>query len=138
MVARNVAVSIMVIAAISTALVLGVWQRRSSVPASPQDSSEGKASSAPASTPETQSPPPRQVTEITRTQFDALLYGMTYEQVLEILGRAEDDAYTVYDRGLEGYTSPTLTVWMIWKNADGSRLKLGFISNKLSDKIFEK
>ncbi len=79
-------------------------------------------------------PPPRPV--VTQEMVEKLLYGMTYEQVAEKFGGESDDMGSEYDRGTAGYTSPTVTVFHVWKNPDGSRARVGFVNGKLESKTY--
>jgi len=69
--------------------------------------------------------------------LDKLLYGMTYEQVVELVGADADDSESQFERDKTGYTGPTLTVWKTWVNPDGSKLRVGFVESKLEQKQFK-
>ncbi len=66
-----------------------------------------------------------------------LLYGMSYEQVVAVVGAEADETETQYDRDKTGYTGPMLTIWKTWINPDGSKLRVGFVESKLEQKQFK-
>jgi hypothetical protein len=87
--------------------------------------------------PEAAEPPePPAPAPISREMVDKLLYGMTYENVMERFGRESDETETEYDSGTPGYTSPSVTVWHRWDNPDGSAARVGFVNKKLERKVF--
>lgn len=93
------------------------------------------AAAAPA--PESAEPPePPAPAPISREMVDKLLYGMTYENVMERFGRESDETETEYDQGTPGYTSPSVTVWHRWDNPDGSAARVGLVNHKLERKVF--
>jgi hypothetical protein len=71
---------------------------------------------------------------VTRAEFDRVRTGISYFQLLDIVGETESDTKQVYHEGVEGYTSPHMTIWYIWENPDGSTAEFAFISNKLVEK----
>ena len=102
-------------------------------PAPPVAAPEAAAPPAPESPapPEPSAPAP-----VSREMVDKLLYGMTYENVMERFGRESDETETEYDQGTPGYTSPSVTVWHRWDNPDGSAVRVGFVNHKLERKVF--
>ena len=80
-------------------------------------------------------PPPRPL--VTQAQFDKLLYDMSYDAVVELLGGEPSRQESTYSEGVDGYTGPSLTSWYIWENPDGSYMKLGFTKKKLTDMVSE-
>ncbi|HOD94948.1 MAG TPA: hypothetical protein PLQ42_09985 [Candidatus Hydrogenedentes bacterium] len=73
---------------------------------------------------------------ISKDMVDALLLGMTVEEVEALWGRISDEMESEYDPGIKGYTSPYAILWHTWNNPDGTRVKLGFINRKLDRKHF--
>lgn len=82
------------------------------------------------------SPPPSDPNApiITKAEYDSIRYGMTYDQAVDIIGSPETEVHSVYDHGVHGYTSPSVTAWYTWKNPDGSSASLGFVNKKLAEK----
>jgi hypothetical protein len=98
---------------------------------------------APANAPAAAPPPPPEPEPPAKPVFDAtvldkLLYGMTYEQVVDIVGTDADESESQLERDKTGYTGPTLTVWKTWVNPDGSKLRVGFVESKLEQKQFKR
>ena len=91
------------------------------------------AATAPVALP-SQEPPAKPVLDA--AMLDKLLYGMTYDQVVAVLGGEADESESQYERDKTGYTGPTLTVWKTWVNPDGSKLRVGFVESKLEQKQF--
>ena len=100
---------------------------------------------APPAAPEAAAPPAPEAPEppeppapapVTGEMVDKLLYGMTYENVMERFGRESDETETEYEQGTPGYTSPSVTVWHRWDNPDGSAARVGFVNQKLERKVF--
>lgn len=88
----------------------------------------------PSEKPELKAPPeepPPQPRMVTAEEYNELLTGMTYWQVVDIIGDESDESSSEYHPGVEGYTHPSLTVWHEWRNEDGSFVRLGFVSDKL-------
>ncbi len=79
-------------------------------------------------------PKPKDQALITLEEFENLRTGMTYNQILDIVGDLETETRQIYDEGVAGYTSPSLTVWYVWKNPDGSWARVALISDKLRRK----
>ena len=77
-------------------------------------------------------PPPRK--PLTQFELETIRYGMTLEQVEAKLAREADRVKTEYDKGIKGYTSPSLTAWHYWDNDDGTGIRVGFISNVVAEK----
>ena len=101
----------------------------------PQPPAAPEAAAPPA--PEAAKPPgPPAPAPISREMVEKLLYGMTYENVMERFGRESDETETEYDSGTPGYTSPTVTVWHRWDNPDGSVARVGLVNHKLERKVF--
>ena len=87
--------------------------------------------------PATEAPaPPEPPAPVTGEMVEKLLYGMTYENVMERFGRESDETETEYDQGTPGYTSPSVTVWHRGDNPDGSAARVGFVNQKLERKVF--
>ncbi len=105
----------------------------------PSTSTAPVAAPAPATpppvAPPSQEPPARPVLDA--AILDKLLYGMTYSQVVAVLGGEADESESQYERGKTGYTGPTLTIWKTWVNPDGSKLRVGFVESKLEQKQFK-
>ena len=100
---------------------------------------------APPAAPEATAPPateapappePPAPSPVTGEMVEKLLYGMTYENVMERFGRESDETETEYEQGTPGYTSPSVTVWHRWDNPDGSAARVGFVHQKLERKVF--
>lgn len=83
-------------------------------------------------------PPDPNAPIVTKAEYDAIKNGMTYEQVVELIGDIETESQSVYDKGVQGYTGPSLMAWHTWKNPDGSFASVGFMSNKVEEKKEEK
>jgi len=81
-------------------------------------------------------PPPKPV--IGAAVLEKLLYGMTYDQVVAVVGTDADDSESQFERDKTGYAGPTLTVWKTWVNPDGSKLRVGFVESKLEQKQFKR
>jgi len=98
------------------------------------------AASAPAPVPVPAPPPETSPARpvVSPDMLDKLLYGMTYDQVQEVVGAEADETETQYAKDKTGYTGPTLTVWKTWVNPDGSKLRVGFVENKLEQKEFKR
>ena len=95
---------------------------------------------APAATPVPVTPPPEAPPAkpvVDAAVLDKLLYGMTYDQVVALVGTEADDSESQYERDKTGYTGPMLTVWKTWVNPDGSKLRVGFVESKLEQKQFK-
>ena len=88
-------------------------------------------------------PPPPEEPEVeripifTQQQFDALLYGMTYPQAVDILGAEAGRQESTYHDEESEFVAPYLVAWYYWENEDGSYIKLGFIDKKLAQKEAE-
>lgn len=95
---------------------------------------------APASTPIPTPPPPEPPAKpvIDAAILDKLLYGMTYQQVVAVVGADADETESQYERDKTGYAGPTLTIWKTWMNPDGSKLRVGFVESKLEQKQFKR
>ena len=78
----------------------------------------------------------KSITAITREQVEGLYYGLPYAEAEQLFGGEADAVETEYDRGVEGYTSPFVITWYVWKNEDGSKARLGFVKDKLYRKQF--
>ncbi len=90
--------------------------------------------------PPAQAPEPPQAVEsitVNRLEYERILNGMGYWEVVDLIGGLETEAATDYDEGTPGYTGPTVTVWRTWKNPDGSWAKVAFDSDKVVDKRAE-
>ncbi len=74
---------------------------------------------------------------ITKAQYDAIKNGMTYDQVTDLIGAMETESKSVYNKGVSGYTGPSVMAWHTWKNPDGSFASIGFMSNKVEEKTEE-
>lgn len=89
-------------------------------------------------------PPPIEAPEaprapvFTQTQYDAILYDMTYGQVMDILGTESTRQESTYNEGESDYVKPSLTAWHYWENEDGSYIKAGFTDKKLVEKSADK
>ena len=91
--------------------------------------------SAPVPPPE---PPPPAKPVLDAAVLEKLLYGMTYDQVVAIVGAEADETESQFERDKTGFTGPTLTVWKTWVNPDGSKLRVGFVESKLEQKQFKR
>lgn len=78
----------------------------------------------------------KELPRITKAMVDALLLGVTIEEVEDQWERISDDMESEHHPGLQGYTSPYVVLWHSWNNSDGTRVKLGFINKKLDRKQF--
>lgn len=73
---------------------------------------------------EAQAPYPRpSASKITREKYNQIQLGMTYEQVVEIMG----------DPGEEGGSADVVKVYY-WTNADNSSVSVGFANGKVTSK----
>lgn len=97
---------------------------------------EGCSSPLP-SPPAVQAPEPPARPIFTQRQFDAILYGMTYGQVSDLLQAESTRQESTYDEGQSEYVQPSLTAWHYWENEDGSYIKAGFVEKKLVEKEAE-
>lgn len=82
-------------------------------------------------------PDPQPRPTFTQAQFEELLYGMTPAQVREVLGAEATRRESTYNEGANEYVAPSVTAWYIWENADGSFMKVGFVNEKLTEKVAE-
>jgi len=73
---------------------------------------------------------------ISETTIEELYLGYTYEQIEEMFGYPADERESEYCRDKEGYTAPFTIVWYTWENPDNTKIRLGFINNKLERKHF--
>lgn len=73
---------------------------------------------------------------IARETVEGLYYGISYEYAEETFGFPSDEDDSEYDPGVDGYTSPFVIHWHVWKNEDGTKARLGFINNKMDRKQF--
>ncbi|MCK5861680.1 MAG: hypothetical protein KAH38_04295 [Candidatus Hydrogenedentes bacterium] len=73
---------------------------------------------------------------ISRETVEGLYYGLSYEAAAEKFGFSSDESETEYEQGVQGYTSPYVIHWHVWNNEEGSRVRLGFIDNKMDRKQF--
>ena len=71
---------------------------------------------------------------ITQEELKKVRYGMTLLQVETTLKRHADRHESVYDKGIEGYTQPFITIWYFWDNTDNSVAKIGFVNDKVAEK----
>ena len=71
---------------------------------------------------------------ITQEQYDKILYDTPYADVVDYLGMDPSRQESTYDKGVDGYTRPSVISWYIWENPDGSFLRLGFTEKRLTDK----
>lgn len=71
---------------------------------------------------------------ITKAEFDKILYDMTLPQVIDIVGADPSAARSDYKEAQE-YTGPVLTVWQKWENSGESFAEIGFISDKVAEKV---
>nr|HPO17243.1 hypothetical protein [Candidatus Hydrogenedentota bacterium] len=71
---------------------------------------------------------------ITKAEYTAIKNGMTYDQVVDLIGAMETESHSVYNKGVQGYTGPSVMAWHTWKNPDGSFASVGFMSNKVEEK----
>ncbi len=72
---------------------------------------------------------------ITREQVEGLYYGLQYAEAAQLFGGEADVIETEYDRGVEGYTSPFVITWYIWKNENGSKARLGFVRQIIPETV---
>ncbi len=85
-----------------------------------------------------QDPPPPAKPVLDAAVLEKFLYGMTYDQVVAIVGTEADETESQFERDKTGFTGPTLTVWKTWVNPDGSKLRVGFVESKLEQKQFKR
>ena len=128
-----VAVVVLVVAVLLVPMLVSKWNRAPEPPQAPAAVPTPAPPPAPAPA---EAPPAKPVVDA--AVLGKLLYGMTYEQVVAVLGREADDTETQYERDKTGYTGPTLTVWKTWMNPDGSKLRVGFVESKLEQKQFKR
>ncbi len=126
-------VLVLVVVALSLGYVMGV-SRTTEVPASEFDAASVTVPPPVLVQPE-EEPAPKRI-PISRETVEGLYYGLTYEAAEEKFGFPSDETESEYDHGVEGYTSPFVIYWHIWKNEDGSKARLGFVDNKLDRKQF--
>ena len=89
---------------------------------------------APAPAPEPVTPPPPPPKPTTQYEMEVVLYGMTEKQVIDKLAREADRVETEYNRGIDGYTQPSLTAWHYWDNPDGTGVRIGFVNDVVAEK----
>ncbi|HDP36130.1 MAG TPA: hypothetical protein ENN29_13610 [Candidatus Hydrogenedentes bacterium] len=87
---------------------------------------------SPAGEPEEEAPK----IHITREMVEKMYYGLSYEDAAQLFGATSDEWDTEYNQGVEGYTSPFIIHWHVWKNEDGSKARLGFVNKKLERKQY--
>lgn len=126
-----VGVAVLAVAVLLVPMMLSRWNR---TPVSAPAPTPAPATSAPALPPPPESPAKPVVDAAI---LDKLLNGMTYDQVVAVVGGDADDTESQYERDKTGYVGPTLTVWKTWMNPDGSKLRVGFVENKLEQKQFK-
>ena len=124
-----VGVAVLAVAVLLAPMIISKWHQ----PSAPAPAPKAMPAPAPPPSPE---PPPKPV--IDAAILDKLLYGMTYEQVVAVVGVEADETESQYERDKTGYTGPTLTVWKTWVNPDGSKLRAGFVESKLEQKQFKR
>ncbi|MGI6137673.1 MAG: hypothetical protein ACOYI9_01435 [Candidatus Hydrogenedentales bacterium] len=73
---------------------------------------------------------------ITEAMVDKLYLGHSYEDIEALWGAGSDESESEYRRPSDGYTSPFTIVWHIWNNPNRTRVRLGFVNNKLERKEF--
>ncbi len=129
---------VVAVLAVAVLLVPMVISKRSHAPA-PEPAAVPAIAPAPPA-PATQPPPEPASAKpvLDAAVLDKLLYGMTYDQVVAVVGVEADETETQYEKDKTGYTGPTLTVWKTWMNPDGSNLRVGFVESKLEEKQFRR
>ena len=122
--------------AVLVAAVLLVPMLRPRQTPPPPPPSPAAAPPAPIATPAEPAPPAK--APLDAAILEKLMYGMTYEQVVEVVGTEADESESQFERDKTGYTAPILTVWKTWMNPDGSKLRVGFVEGKLEQKQFKR
>jgi len=72
--------------------------------------------------------------QVTRDEFDRVLNGMSPLEVADLFGADPNETSNRYDKGVPGYTSPSLTIIHRWDNPDGSWATVSFISERVDAK----
>ncbi len=94
-------------------------------------------SASPAVTPSGEDiPPPPERRTIAESEIEKLYLGYRYEEIEDLFGIEADERESEYCRDPNGYIAPHTIVWYIWNNPDDTRVRLGFINNKLERKQF--
>lgn len=131
---------ILITAVVTATLVLFVTQNTREQPLSADEHASGAVdSSLPSGEAPLLEPLPvegEKEIRITKAMVDAMLLGVTVEEVEDSWGRISDEMESEHHSGIQGYTSPYSVLWHSWNNSDGTRVKLGFIDKKLDRKYF--
>src|SRR5688572_22387960 len=75
-------------------------------------------------------------TGYTLEQYDRLRTGMSYAEVVGVIGKGQGRSsdVEVVDAELAGMNRPVVSAVMVWKNRDGSRIELTFENGRLAAK----
>jgi len=71
---------------------------------------------------------------ITKSKYDQIQHGMSYEEVVKILGFRGEEISSSYIEGIEGVMESTTIKMYSWQNNDGSNMNAMFENNKLTNK----
>jgi len=71
---------------------------------------------------------------ITKSKYDQIQPGMSYEEVVKILGVRGEEISSSYVEGIEGVMESTTIKMYSWENNDGSNMNTMFENNKLTNK----
>lgn len=80
---------------------------------------------------------PRTTTQpmaITKSKYDGIREGMSYEEVVKILGVRGNEVSSSYMEGIPGVMESVTTKMYEWQNRDGSNMNAMFQNNKLVSK----
>jgi len=74
------------------------------------------------------------VQRITKSKYDLIFPGASYETVVKILGVEGEEISSSYVEGIEGVMESTTIKIYSWENDDGSNMNATFENNKLTNK----
>lgn len=126
---------VLVLVALGFGYILGASRTENATPTTKETTQTSDLPLPPEPTLIEEETPPERL-YISRETIEGLYYGLTYEAAEEKFGFPSDETESEYDPGVEGYTSPFVIYWHVWKNKDGSKARLGFVDNKLDRKQF--
>ncbi|HEY3318929.1 MAG TPA: DUF3862 domain-containing protein [Planctomycetota bacterium] len=68
---------------------------------------------------------------ITKSQFDSVKEGMSYQEVVQIIGSSGTESVSSSMPGVPGVTDTTITKIYSWQNKNGSNAQMTFQNEKL-------
>jgi len=71
---------------------------------------------------------------VTMSEYNQIEYGMSYAQVVEIIGDPGEELSSNQMPGIRGYTPSITTVMYMWKNGGGANMNAMFQNDKLVQK----